>query len=213
MTTPRPEDDAPSHPPRSRQGHSEPWQARLPIPADLADMTPAQQAAAQALLNGPRKGIYGPFLPLMHSPGLLDRVSKVGEYLRFESVLPERIREFVMCAVARHLTNQFEWRMHAPLAVRAGVAEATIEALRLGARPRDLPPDEESALDFTRELLHTHGVSEPTHAEALACFKEAGVVELTTLIGYFAMVSWLMNVAHTPAQEGASATWLPAFPL
>jgi 4-carboxymuconolactone decarboxylase len=162
-------------------------------------MNEAQRAAARALIEGPRKGVYGPFLPLLRSPVLLDRMGKVGEYLRFESVLDARVRELVTCAVARHVSNQFEWLMHAPLARKAGVAAATIEALRTGARPRDLPRDEEVAVDFTRELLQTHGTSDATYADALQLFGEQGIVELTSLIGYFAMVSWLMNVARTPA--------------
>ena len=193
------------------QGYARPGGERLPLPADSA-LTPAQREAAQALIAGPRKGVYGPFLPLLRSPVLLDRVAGVGEYLRFQSVLDARIREFVMCAVARHVSNQFEWTMHAPLALKAGVSEAAIEALRVGARPRDLRPDEEAALDFTRELLGTHGTSDPTYAAALEAFGEQGLVELGTLVGYFAMVCWLMNVARTPAQASAAGPGIDAFP-
>jgi 4-carboxymuconolactone decarboxylase len=192
------------------QGHARDNADRLPLPAEAA-MTPAQREAAQALINGPRKGVYGPFLPLLRSPVLLDRIAKTGEYLRFESVLDARVRELATCAVARHVGNQFEWTMHAPLAVKAGVAAEAVESLRLGARPKALTPGEEAALDFTLELLRTHGASDPTYAAALAAFGEQGVVELTTLVGYFAMVSWLMNVARTPTQPTAAAG-LDAFP-
>lgn len=193
------------------QGHAHGARERLPMPADET-LSPAQREAAQALVAGPRKGVYGPFLPLLRSPVLLDRVAKMGEYLRFESVLDARVRELVTCAVARHVGNQFEWTMHAPLAVKAGVGEATVESLRLGARPKQLPRDEETALDFTRELLQTHGVSDPTYAEALQAFGEQGVVELASLVGYFAMVSWVMNVARTPAQASATGPGIAAFP-
>jgi 4-carboxymuconolactone decarboxylase len=204
-----PADPAPAAAP---QGFSADAWERLPMP-DAGAMTEAQHAAARALVEGPRKGVYGPFLPLLRSPELLDRVGKVGEYLRFAGVLDARVRELVTCAVARHVSNQFEWTMHAPLARKAGVAQATIEALRVGARPRQLPADEEAALDFTRELLATHGVSDPAYQAALAAFGEQGVVELASLVGYFAMVSWVMNVARTPAQAGAQAKPLDAFPL
>lgn len=193
------------------QGYDRAGTERLPLPPHDA-MTPAQREAAQALIDGPRKGVYGPFLPLLRSPVLLDRIARTGEYLRFDSVLQPRVRELVTCAVARHVSNQFEWTMHAPLAVKAGVAPAAIEALRVGARPRDLPADEEAALDFTVELLHTHGTSDPTYAAALAAFGEQGVVELATLVGYFAMVSWVMNVARTPAQASAPGPGIDAFP-
>jgi 4-carboxymuconolactone decarboxylase len=193
------------------QGYAQPAGERLPMPADAA-MTAAQRQAAQALIDSPRKGVYGPFLPLLRSPVLLDRVARMGEYLRFESVLDARVRELATCAVARHVSNQFEWTMHAPLARKAGVSEAAIEALRLGARPHGLARDEEAALDFTHELLRTHGTSDPTYAAALQAFGEQGVVELTTLIGYFAMVSWLMNVARTPAQASAPGPGIDALP-
>lgn len=195
-----------------RQGSAEPWQERLPLPA-TESMDPAQREAAAQLIAGPRKGVFGPFVPLLRNPQLLERVGKVGESLRFEGVLDARIRELVTCAVARHVSNQFEWLMHAPLAVKAGVSAATVEALRVGARPRGLPRDEEAALDFSTELLQRNGVSEPAWAEAQALFREQGVVELTVLVGYFVMVSWLMNAAHTPAQAGAQGAALPAFPL
>lgn len=196
---------------RHAQGFSEPARERLPMP-DAAAMTPAQREAADALIAGPRKGVYGPFLPLLRSPVLLDRVARTGEYLRFDSVLDARIRELVTCAVSRHVSNQFEWLMHAPLALKAGVAQATIDALYAGARPRQLPADEEAALDFTRELLTTHGTSEPAYQAALKLFGEQGVVELATLIGYFVMVSWVMNVARTPPQASAQGRPLDAFP-
>ncbi|KQT12513.1 carboxymuconolactone decarboxylase [Ramlibacter sp. Leaf400] len=184
----------------------------MPLPA-MESMTPPQRAAAQALIDGPRKGVFGPFLPLMRSPVLLERVARVGEYLRFESVLDARIRELATCAAARHVGNQFEWHMHAPLAAKAGVDAGAIDALRQGARPASgLKEDEALALDFALELLRTNGSSELTYERALRAFGEQGVVELTTLVGYFVMVNWLMNVAHTPAQASAGADMTP-FPL
>lgn len=192
------------------QGHAAGAAERLPMPT-MASLDDAQRAAAQTLLDGPRKGVYGPFVPLLRSPVLLERVARLGEFLRFEGVLEVRVRELATCVVARHVSNQFEWAMHAPLAIRAGVAPEAIEALRQGAAPRPLAPDEQAAVDFVRELLAAHGVSEPTYQTALAGWGERGVVELTTLVGYFAMVSWLMNVARTPAQA-SGGPGLDAFP-
>jgi len=194
----------------AKQGFAIDARERLPMP-DAAAMNDEQRAAAQALIDGPRKGVYGPFLPLLRSPQLLDRVAKMGEYLRFGSVLDARVRELAICAVARHTGNQFEWVMHAPLAVKAGVSQAAIDALHAGARPKALQADEEAALDFARELLATHGVSDVTYGEALSRFGEQGVVELSTLVGYFAMACWVMNVARTPAQAAAVGA-LGAFP-
>lgn len=193
------------------QGRAQGGAERLPMPAADA-MDAAQRAAAQALLDGPRKGVYGPFLPLLRQPPLLERVAALGEVLRYQGTLDARVRELAICIAARHVSNQFEWCMHAPLAVQAGVAAEAIEALRQGARPAPLAADEQDAADFARELLASHGVSDLGYAAALRRFGEAGVVELATLIGYFVMVSWLMNVARTPALAGAAGPGLAPFP-
>ena len=113
-----------------RQGYTHAAAERLPMPP-TGSLDEAQRLAAQALSDGPRKGVYGPFLPLLRSPELLDRVANLGEHLRFHCALDARVREFVICVVARHVSNQFEWVMHAPLAVKAGVSPEAIEALRL----------------------------------------------------------------------------------
>ena len=207
----QPTNSAPGKPPVP-QGYTTPWRERMPMP-DVATLSDAQRQAADGLIAGPRKGVYGPFLPLLRSPALLQHVAGLGEYLRFGSMLDARIRELSICAAARHVTNQFEWMMHAPMAVNAGVAPATLVALHEGRRPAGLPADEELALGFVAELLHNHGVSEPTYLAAVESFTEQGVVELTTLVGYFVMVSWLMNVAHTPPQKSMLGDGLRAFPL
>ena len=194
------------------QGHTEPWAERLPMPAADA-MSDAQRAAAQALIDGPRKAVFGPFVPLLQSPVLMERIGSLGEYLRFDSALDARVRELVTCAVARHVGNQFEWVLHAAAAVKAGVSADAIEALRLGRRAAPLADDEQLALDFALELLQHHGVSEPTYAAAEARFGKITTVELGALIGYFSMVCWVMNLAHTPVQGAEGQRALDAFPL
>ncbi|MDM0105968.1 carboxymuconolactone decarboxylase family protein [Variovorax sp. J22R24] len=195
-----------------QQGHTAPWSERLPMPAAEA-MSDAQRAAAQALIDGPRKAVFGPFIPLLQSPVLMERIGSLGEYLRFDSKLDARVRELVTCAVARHVGNQFEWVLHAAAAVKAGVSAEAIEALRLGRRAAPLVDDEQLALDFALELLQHHGVSEPTYAAAVARLGASTVVELSALVGYFTMVCWVMNVAHTPVQGAEGQRGLEAFPL
>jgi len=197
--------------PATPQGFGDPNAERLPLP-ERGAMTDAQRAAADAIIAGPRKAIFGPFVPLLQTPALMARIGKTGEALRFEGTLPERIRELVICVVARETGNQFEWQTHAPLAVKAGVAAEAIDALAAGRRPPALAADEACALDFARELMSRHGVGDATYADAISRFAAPGTVELTALAGYFTMVCWIMNVARTPGPAGATAPGLRAFP-
>lgn len=184
---------------------------RLPLPA-RETMTDAQRAAADTIINGPRKAIFGPFIPLLRTPALMEHVGKTGETLRFYGSLPDAVRELVMCVVARETGNQFEWQTHAPLALAAGVPPDAIDALAEGRRPRGLRAGDACAAEFAAELMLRNGVSDVTYAETVACFGEAGAVELTVLVGYFVMVCWVMNVARTPGPAGAKVPGLEAFP-
>ncbi|HEX7466327.1 MAG TPA: carboxymuconolactone decarboxylase family protein [Usitatibacter sp.] len=161
-------------------------------------MSAAQQKAAAELIAGPRKGVVGPFIALMRSPALMDRLGRVGEYLRFENALPQRLVEFAILLTARHVTNQFEWILHYPLAIKAGVSRQTLDAVSAGNRPADMAKDEEVVHDFVTELLRESFVSDANYAAALGRFGEKGVIDLTATVGYFVAVCLVMNVAGTP---------------
>jgi 4-carboxymuconolactone decarboxylase len=184
---------------------------RMPaIPREQLD--DAQRAAADELIAGPRKGVKGPFIPLLRSPQLMARLQKVGEHLRFESALSRRVNELVTLVVARAWTQQFEWCTHVPLSLGAGTAAETIEALREGRRPPGMSREEELAYDFTSELQANRGVCDATYRACVEAFGERGVIDLVGLIGYFTTVSMVLNVAHTPPEPGAGVEPLPVLP-
>ncbi|TMH61842.1 MAG: carboxymuconolactone decarboxylase family protein [Betaproteobacteria bacterium] len=185
---------------------------RMP-PLDPAAMNEAQRKSAQALTAGPRGGVKGPFIALLRSPELMDRLQQVGEYLRFRSSLEPRISEFLMLIVSRVWTQQFEWSVHVPLALKAGVKPQTVETLAAGSRPAAMATDEATAYDFCDELLRTKGVSEATYRAAVDQFAEGGVIDMLGVIGYFTTVSMVLNVAHTPAPKDARAEPLSPLPM
>jgi 4-carboxymuconolactone decarboxylase len=183
------------------------------LPLALERMTDAQRKAAEDMIAGPRKGVNGPFVPLLRSPELMDRLQKVGEYLRFQSSLEPRISEFIMLIVSREWTQQFEWFVHVPLGRKAGIAEDTIAALAEGRRSHGMAEDEAIAYDFCDELLRTRGVCETTYRRAVTRFGETGVIDMIAVAGYFTTVSMVMNVAHSPASEDPSVSALLPFPF
>lgn len=186
-------------------------QDRLP-PLVREAMTEAQRTAADELIAGPRKGVKGPFIPLMRSPELMARLQKVGEYLRFGSALPPRLSEFATLLVARHWTQQFEWFVHVPLALKEGARADTIAALREGARPAAMSQHEALVHDFCTELQQQRGVSDDTYARALQALGEQGVIDLTALVGYFTLIDMVLNVAHTPNEPNEAVAALPPWP-
>ena len=184
---------------------------RMP-PLARESMDDLQRAAADALIAGPRKGVKGPFIPLLRSPRLLAPLQKAGEYLRFDSALSRRVSEFATLVVARQWTQQFEWFTHVPLARQEGTSAEAIEALRIGRRPSTMSVEEAFVYDFTMELTAHRGVSDATYGECVERFGERGAIDLVGLIGYFALVSMVLNVAHTPPVEVEGVAALPALP-
>ncbi len=104
-----------------------------------------------------------------------------------------------LATLCRELSNVFEWSTHLPLAEAAGVPVAALAALQAGQPlPAGLRRDLALARSVTGELVGQHRLREDTYATAVDEWGEPGLVELLTLVGYFAMVCWLMNVARTP---------------
>ena len=143
-----------------------------PIPAD--QMTELQKEAVEEFkkARNTTKGPFGPFVPLLRSPEMLSRVRNVGDYVRFNNVLPGRLSEFVILITARHWTQQYEWAVHSAIAERAGLGSSVIDAVADGRRPDQMMDDEAVVYDFCTELLNTQSVSDRTYARAVSLFAE-----------------------------------------
>lgn len=185
---------------------------RMP-PLSMDSLDEKQRKVAQELIDGPRGGVKGPFIPLLRSPQLVDRLGKVGEHLRFGSSLEARISELVMLAVAREWTNQFEWAVHVPLALKNGVRQEVIDALAEGRYPKGMAQDEEIAYEVCDELSRTKSVCEATYRRAVAKLGEVGLIDIVTVYGYFVTVCAIMNVAHTPPPADTKVAPILPFPL
>lgn len=176
-------------------------------PLTEADMTEAQRKVVMDVINGPRGRMpaHGPSALLLRSPDLLSRTQKVGEYLRYYSALPERLRELAILVTARQCDAQVEWIEHHPLALKAGLAPAAAEDLAQGRRPRTLQDDEAAVYEFCRQLHETHGVSDAAFAAVADRFGEQGVIDLIALTGYYTMLAMVLNVAQQPLPGGMAA--------
>lgn len=181
---------------------------RLP-PIPTEQWSSAQRDAAAELIEGPRGGLRGPFVPLLRSPELLTRTQRLGEYIRYQSVIPQRLRELAILATARFWQQGYEWATHAPIAARCGIPQAWIDAIGADQEPVDADSEALTVLQFCGALHRTHRVDDALYQRALAQLGEAGVVELSALCGYYALLAMLLNVARTPTPAGAATPFGP----
>lgn len=167
-----------------------------PIPPE--QWTEAQRREAEEVIRGPRGALISPFIPLLRSPELMGHAQRMGEYLRYRSALGLRLSELAILLVAKHWAQPVEWAIHAPIALREGIATETLAAIERNERPSALPDDEALVFDFCTELQRTQQVSDTTWARAIALLGEQGTVDLLGLAGYYAMLAMVMNAARTP---------------
>lgn len=169
----------------------------------LDQMTPAQRNIAEAIINGPRHRMSGPFNTWLRSPVLADRLQKVGEYVRFNTSLDKRINEMAILMSAQAWGAQYEWYAHAPLALKAGLDPEVVKAIGAGHKPEKMKDDEAIVWEFTTQLRRDHSVDDATYAKALEKFGEPGVVDLIAVNGYYDVVAMTLNVAHVKAPADA----------
>lgn len=213
-------------PPASRQRRSSTLKTvtRLPIlaPADLDDQ---QRALYDAIAGGPRAagprlfaltdeagGLNGPFNAMLFAPEVGTALQELGAAIRYRSSLTARIREMAILAVAAHWDSAFERYAHEAVGRVAGLTDEEMRSLRDGDQPRLNDPAEQAALDVVRALLADGDIAGLLFQRAVSLIGNQAVVELTSLVGYYATLALQLRVfrvglpAELPAElPGESA--------
>jgi 4-carboxymuconolactone decarboxylase len=171
-------------------------------PLQWAEMTEAQKTMVRHVLDGPRTAMGGPFNVMLRSPVMGDLVQEFGAQVRFSSGLAPPLREMAILMAARHWTSHYEWNAHKNAALGAGLDPAIVTSIAAGETPRAMQPEQAALHRFCAELLSTKRVSDETFAATKAAFGEQGVTEIIFTLGYYSMVSMLLNVDEYPLPAG-----------
>ena len=170
---------------------------------DPAHFTPRQQAVADAIQSGPRGGgLRGPFNALLRAPELCDLVQRVGAYVRYGSSIPAALNELAICMAGRKWTAQYEFYAHRKLAIDAGLNPAILDAVADGSTPAGMSADETMVYHFVTALLKTGSVPDAQYQPVLNRFGENGVMDLVGAVGYYTIVSMVLNVADVQLPDG-----------
>jgi 4-carboxymuconolactone decarboxylase len=183
---------------------------RLPEITERDALPPEKQPIFDAIAES-RGRVGYPFSLLLNSPEVAGRVAHLGTYLRFESTLPAPDRELAIITAAREFDCAFEFSAHARGAQRAGVRDEAIQTVANDGDLEALTPDEAIVVQYGRELFRQHRVSQPTFDQARARFGDQGVTELTSVMGYYALLACSLNAFEV--QPGPDAMPLPPRPL
>jgi 4-carboxymuconolactone decarboxylase len=174
---------------------------RLPELTD-ATMTPEQREAAAAIKASPRGVVQGPLLAWLHSPALADRAQALGAFCRYHTTLPPRLSELAIITTGAYWKAGFEWHVHAPIAIAAGLDVQAVEALRTGGTPHFEQEDEQAVWWFAHHLLHDHEVPDATYRTVEGLLGAAATVELVGVLGYYGLISMTIKAFHVPVPAG-----------
>jgi len=174
--------------------------------ADVWDSIVDSRGGSLDLL-GEDGGLIGPFNAFVHSPEIGKRLSSLGGLLRFRSSIERRLSEVVICTVGSKWHSEFEFFAHAAMALEHGVAASVIDALREGRQPEFELDDERIVHAVTYQLLTDRRVDDSTFAEAEALLGETGIVELSALVGYYCLISMMLNLFEVPLPGDAAPSW------
>ena len=152
----------------------------------------------------------GPYSLLLHMPEMAQRLEALRTYIRDEASLPQRLQELVMISVAAEMGCAFIWYAHAAAARQAGLRGDIVDNIRDKRPLANLDPDEQTVIDFTRELLQQRKVSRPTFDAATARFGQRGAMTLTNLVACYAVLAYNMNTYELEAPAHATEKPLPA---
>jgi len=166
------------------------------------NMTPEQKVVYDQIVAGPRGRIYGPFLVLMHNPGLASAVQKMGAYVRWQSAVPDRLKELAIACIGRFWGAHVEFSTHSKFAVVAGIDAAVIAAIEAGRRPSFAKDDEATIYDFCMMLLETKKVDDATYRKCFDLLGERGFIDLMATFTHYFTVSMTLNTFRVPAPEG-----------
>lgn len=142
----------------------------------------------------------GPAATSLYSMGVALPMDQLNKFIRTIKVGPAM---YQLCSIiaAREFDEKYEWMSHAAAAVRAGISQKTVEAIRLDQDLTGVPEKEALVVHFGRAILRDHHVSSELYAQVVKEFGREGMFELTSTIADYAMAAMMLRAVdqHWPS--------------
>jgi 4-carboxymuconolactone decarboxylase len=177
---------------------------RLTPVADKSEVPAEHQHIAEGVLEV-FGAIRGPHSILLHSPLVDERVLSLGNYFRYDSVVKSPERELAIITAAREKDALYVWAAQVAAGRRAGLREEAIALVRERGDPAGLPPEERAVVTYVRQLFRSNRVEQGVFNALKERYGEKWLIEMTALVGYYAMLAGVVNAFELPAPEDGDA--------
>ena len=134
----------------------------------------------------------GPPPVTIYSPKAAEPIQALNQYLR-TSVVGPRYFELSALLAAREFDQQYEWSGHEPAALRAGLEQSVIDVVKFNRDVAGLAEKDATVIRLGRALFREHQVSPDLWARVVEQFGRQGAIEVTTIMGDYVMVGFLLT--------------------
>jgi len=138
----------------------------------------------------------GPGGVTLHSPAPAEAIQMLNQALR-KTVIGQPYFEICALIGAWEFDQQYEWSGHEPGALRAGVSQNVIDAIKYNRGVEGLGEKEATLILMGRQLFRgNHQLSSPVWAKSVQLFGEQGALEATMIMGDYAMAAIFLNAVN-----------------
>ncbi len=167
---------------------------RLPLiqPPAMDDAT--KKVFSELAGSNPDRPLGG-FLGLaLYNPAFAQALRTLNRAVVREGTTGARAYEAaVLTATRESLFSESEWAGHAASALKAGLAQSTIDAIRDGGELTGVPEEDAIVIRFGRELFRNKRISPDTFAKIKDRFGPRGTVEIIGIMGDYSLVALLLT--------------------
>jgi 4-carboxymuconolactone decarboxylase len=157
-----------------------------------------------------RGRVSGPSSVVLYSPALSKPWNDQSEFLHRDTVVEPAASELAMIATAREKDCAFIWNAHVGAARKAGVAEATVTAVRENRPTAGLPASEAAVVEYVRGLLRDNRVDEAVFGALHSAHGAQWLVELTAFVGRYGALAGILNAFEVLPGPGADPLPVPS---
>jgi 4-carboxymuconolactone decarboxylase len=157
------------------------------------EMSADQKQTYDESIAGKRGAPPPPMMAWLNSPEMARHATRLGGFLRFDTLFPAKLSEIAILVTARHWTSHYEWYAHKRLALKGGMDPKIIDDIRDRRTPRFDDPKGQMIYDVAKSLHEGHGLTKELYDAAEKLLTVRGLVEIIGLCGYYTMVSMTLN--------------------
>jgi 4-carboxymuconolactone decarboxylase len=138
--------------------------------------------------------LQGPPAAWVLAPPFGRALEQLGGAVRYERTLSARANEIAILVVAHHHRSPFELHAHTLAGTAAGLSAEDLAALADGQPPALTTDEERTVYAVTRRLVTAGTLDDDEYGQAVSALGTAGLLELTTIIGWYAMLAIQLSV-------------------